>query len=105
MSYYAQIVDVEGPLAVYDATHAELLRRTQGQLDGLVLHLCRATGTGFQVIEVWTDRAHAERAERDHVAPVLAEQLGTSPGVPDAPPHVEEFTVRGLVVPAGGIAV
>lgn len=104
MSYFAHVVDVPAPPAVYDATHAELIRRTGGHIDGLVVHLCRATDTGFQVIEVWADKAAFEKAEREHVGPVLAEQTAAAPGGgPGEPPRGAEFTVRGLVVPTGGI--
>ena len=103
MTYYAHVVDVQAPAAVYDATHAELLRRTAGHVDGLVVHLCRVTEGGFQVVEVWTDRAAFERAEREHIAPILAEQATAASGAPFSPPRTEEFVVRGLVVPAGGI--
>ena len=102
MSYFAHIVDVPAPVAVYDATHAELLRRTGGHVDGLVVHVCRATESGFQVVEVWTDRAAFEKAEREHVGPILAEQAAAAGGA-FAPPRSEEFEVRGLVVPTGSI--
>jgi hypothetical protein len=102
MTYYAQVVDVPAAIDIYDATHAELLRRTGGHIDGLILHLCRPTEGGFQVLEVWTDRAACERADRELVAPILAE-AATSPGASFVPPSVEEFTVRGLVVPGSGL--
>lgn len=102
---YALVIDVPAPAAVYDATHAELLRRTDGQVPGLVLHVCRATDGGFQVLEVWTDRAAYERADRDIVAPILAEQAGPVDGAGFVPPTVQEFDVRGLVVPGSGVAV
>jgi hypothetical protein len=104
MTWFAHVVDVPAPAAVYDATHAELLRRTGGHVDGLVVHLCRATAAGFQVTEVWTDREAFERAGRELVAPMLAEQSAAVAGAPMPPPEPEEFDVRGLVVPAGGIA-
>jgi hypothetical protein len=104
VTYYAHVVDVPAPAGIYDATHTELLRRTGGHVDGLVMHLCRATESGFQVIEVWTDRAASERADRDLVAPILAEQATAATDAPFLPPRVEEFAVRGLVIPAGDIA-
>lgn len=104
MTYHAHIVDVPAPAAVYDATHAELLRRTGGRVDGLIVHLCRPTEGGFQVVEVWTDRAAFERAERELVAPMLAEQAAAASGEPFASPRVHEFAVRGLVIPAADIA-
>lgn len=101
MTYYAHVVDVPAPAEIYDATHAELLRRTAGKVDGLVMHLCRATDTGFQVTEVWTDQASFERAERELVGPMLAEQAKDTP---PAPLRAQEFAVRGLVIPGAGIA-
>jgi hypothetical protein len=104
MTYHAHIVDVPAPAGVYDATHTELLRRTGGHVDGLIMHLCRATEGGFQVLEVWTDRAASERADRELVAPILAEQAKAESDAQFIPPRVEEFAVRGLVIPAAGIA-
>lgn len=104
MTYYAHVVDVPAPAGVYDATHAELLRRTGGHVDGLIVHVCRATEGGFQVLEVWTDRAACERADRELVAPILAAQAEAAPDAPYLPPRVEEFAVRGLVIPASEIA-
>lgn len=103
MTYYAHVVDVQAPATAYDATHAELLRRTGGRVDGPAIHLYRATESGFQVVEVWTDRAAFERAEPEHVGPILAELATGAPGAPFPPPRTEEFTVRGLVVPAGRV--
>jgi hypothetical protein len=104
MTYYAHVVDVPAPAGVYDATHTELLRRTGGHVDGLIVHLCRATEGGFQVLEVWTDRAACERADRELVAPILAEQAKAAPDAPHLQPRVEEFAVRGLVIPSSDIA-
>jgi hypothetical protein len=104
MSYYAHVVDVPAPAGVYDATHAELLLRTGGHVDGLILHLCRETDGGYQVLEVWTDRAACERADRELVAPILAGQAAAAPDAPPFRPRVEEIAVRGLVIPDSGIA-
>ena len=38
MTYYAHNVDVSSLAGVYDTTHAELLRRTGGHVDGLTVH-------------------------------------------------------------------
>jgi hypothetical protein len=105
MTYYAHVVDVPASIDIYDATHAELLRRTGGHVDGLIVHLCRPTGSGFQVVEVWTDGAAYERANRELVGPILAEhaQAAIVPGTPFVPPSVEEFAVRGMVIPGSGI--
>jgi hypothetical protein len=99
---YAVTMDVPAPIEVYDAVHAELLQRTGGTADGLLVHLTRATGTGFQVLEVWESREAAERYERDLVQPVMAELAGGQPPPLDG---VTEFEVRGLVLPRAGVAV
>jgi hypothetical protein len=103
MTYYAHVVNVPAPAGVYDATHAELIRRTGGHVDGLIVHVCRATEDGFQVLEVWSDRSASERADRELVAPILAAQAAAAPDASMPAPRVEEFAVRGLVIPASGI--
>jgi hypothetical protein len=105
MTYYATVRDVPAPVAFYDATHTEGLHRTAGQIDGLVVHLCRATDSGFQITEVWTDQAAHDKAHQEILAPILAEQAAAGPGTPSEAPPAEEFTVRGLIVPGSGIAV
>jgi hypothetical protein len=99
---WAVIMDVPAPIEVYDAVHAELLQRTGGTADGLLVHLARATDSGFQVIEVWESREAAEWYERELVRPVMAEVAG---GPPPPLGGVSEFEVRGLVLPRAGVAV
>ena len=98
------ITDVAAPVEVYDAVHARVLDRTGGLADGLLVHLARPTGTGFQVVEVWESKDHCARFEAEHVGPVLAEMSGTA-GPPGDAPVTTEFGVRGLVVPRARIAV
>jgi hypothetical protein len=87
---------------VYDAVHARVLDRTGGTADGLLVHVARATDTGFQVVEVWESRDDFERYQAELVGPILAEVSGgEAPGEPAA----TEFDVRGLVVPPARIAV
>ena len=100
MTFYAHVVDMPGSAEFYDAIHAETLRRTQGNVDGLLVHVSRSTPTGFQVIEVWTDRDSCARAEREIVGPIMAAVAGPPAQPPEsAGPLVEEFVPRGLVVP------
>jgi hypothetical protein len=96
-------VDVAAPVELYDAIHAALLERTGGSVDGLLVHLARETGDGFQVIEVWESQAEYDRYVADALAPVLAELSGgrASPGDMTE----RRFEVRGLVLPRAGIAV
>jgi hypothetical protein len=95
------------PIEVYDTTHAELVGRTAGRIDGLFVHLCRPTDRGFQVLEVWSTREKYEHAERELVGPILASL--TAPDArragDSALPRVEEFALRGLVIPASGTVI
>ena len=96
------IVDVPAPVEVYDAVHSALLQRTGGVADGLLVHLARATGDGFQIVEVWDSREQAERYEREVVGPVMAQIAG---GTPPSGKAVTEIEVHGLVLPRAGVAV
>ncbi|MGY1637554.1 hypothetical protein ACI78V_12980 [Geodermatophilus sp. SYSU D00742] len=95
---WAVVIDVPAPVQVYDAVHAEVLRRAGGGAEGLLLHLARATETGFQVIEVWESQEASQRFDREVVQPVVAE-LATGGPPPAGDPVVTEFEVRGLIVP------
>jgi hypothetical protein len=96
------ITDVAAPAQVYDAMHARLLDR--GRADGLLVHLARATETGFQVVEVWDSKDAFERYQTELVEPLLAEMAGGD-GPPGEGPVTTEFDVRGLVVPPARVAV
>ena len=92
---------VPAPIEAYDAAHAEVGRRSEGVVDGLLVHIGRATEEGFEVLEVWESREHFERYTREVVNPVMAE---LSPGPPPTPGQgYVEFDVRGLVIPAAGL--
>jgi hypothetical protein len=100
---YGIVTDVAAPAEVYDALHAEV-GRTGAVAVGLLVHIGRATAGGFQVIEVWESREDYQRYTEEVVLPVMA---AMSPGgdVPSAPPAMEEFDVRGLVLAGGEIPV
>jgi hypothetical protein len=99
---YGVLSRVPAPVEMYDALHAEVLRRGDGKGDGLLFHVARATDDGFEVVEVWESREQFERFNRDVVLPVVTD---LAPGAP--PPTTGqgyvEFEVRGLVVPSAGI--
>jgi hypothetical protein len=107
MTYYAHVLDMPLPAELYDAVHKELISRTEGKVDGLVMHVGRRTDSGFQVIEVWVDRESYERAEREVVAPIIASLAASSSSAPPeaSAPRVQEFTPRGLVLPQGGVVL
>ncbi len=101
---YGVVFDVRAPVEMYDAVHAEVLRRAGRSVDGLLCHVARATADGFQVIEVWETKDQFERYNRELIGPVVAELSGGQ-----APPEdgqtTEEFDVRGLVIPRGDVVL
>ena len=95
-------VDVPAPVEIYDAVHAALLERVGSEVDGLLVHVARATADGFQLIEVWESRAAYDSylALLESVLSELSAGQAPRENVQTETP----FEVRGLVVPTGGIA-
>lgn len=100
---YAHVVEVAAPIEMYEALHGELARQDGGEVDGLLLHLGRATTTGFQVVEVWESRSHFERYNDHVVLPTMA-RLGAGQQGPAPEQSLEEFDVRGLVLTGAKVA-
>lgn len=100
---YGFVMDVPAPIQFYDALHAELARRSSGDVEGLLVHVARQTGVGFQVIEVWDSKESCDRYTAELVDPAIAALSGGRP-MPMAP-AIEEFEPRGLVVPAAHLFV
>ena len=99
---YGVLSSVTAPVEAYDAAHAEVGRRSGGTVDGLLVHVGRATESGFEVLEVWESREHFQRYTEEVVNPIMAE---LAPGAPPASQGVVEFDVRGLVLPSAGLYV
>jgi hypothetical protein len=100
---YGVLSKVPAPVEMYDAAHAEIHRRSKSAVDGLLVHVGRATDDGFEVLEVWESREHFDRYNREVVAPAMAD---ATPGPPPSPGQgVDEFDVRGLIIPSAGIYV
>jgi hypothetical protein len=53
------VMNVPAPINFYDALHGEVARRSTAGVDGLLLHVGRATDDGFQVLEVWESKRSA----------------------------------------------
>jgi hypothetical protein len=100
---YGFVMDVPAPIEAYDALHAEIARRGNGTGYGMLLHIGRATPSGFQVIEIWESKEQRERFDAEVMGPALAALSGGQPAPP--PPPMEEFEPRGLIVPAAHVAV
>jgi hypothetical protein len=99
---HGRVMNVPAPVEFYDALHAEVGRRSAGGVDGLLLHVGRATGDGFQVLEVWESKEKCDRFFAAVVGPAVASLSGGQ--APPAEPVVEEFEPRGLIIPSAAIA-
>jgi hypothetical protein len=80
------------------------MSQTPMAIDGLLLHIGRPSPTGFEVVEVWESRAQFENYHRELLVSTTG---GPGDGMPSSmqAPTIEEFEVRGLVVPQGNIAL
>jgi hypothetical protein len=96
------VMDVPMPIEMYDAVHAEVRRRMDGPVEGLLVHVGRATPGGFQVMEVWESKELCDRYNAEIVEPVIAQLTGEQP--PPMQPTREEFEPRGLIIPAAHVA-
>ena len=99
---YGVITTVTAPVEMYDGIHAEMKRRTSTTVDGLLVHVGRATTDGFEVLEVWQSQKHYGRANPDIVFPLMRELTGDQPATP-IEQATEAFKVHGLVIPRGDI--
>lgn len=101
---YGVITTVPAPVEMYDAMHAEMVKQVGTSVEGLLVHVGRATTDGFQTVEVWESKQHYDRANTDVVMPLMRKLAGDQP-----PPSIEQaaetFDLHGLVIPAGSILI
>ena len=101
---YAVVVTMSAPVETYDVLHAELKKVTVEDIRGLLVHIARPTADGFQLIEVWESKEDLDRYNREVVWPLSA-RLFPDQSAAAQQMVVEEFEVRGLVIPQGGIVL
>ena len=101
---YGVITTVPAPVEMYDGMHAEMMKRIGTSVDGLLVHVGRATTEGFQVLEVWESQEHYDRANTDIVIPLIRELAGDQP-LPSIEQATEAFDVRGIVIPSSNILI
>jgi hypothetical protein len=101
---YGVITKVPVPVEMYDGMHAEMTRRASTSVDGLLVHVGRATPDGFEVLEVWESKEDYDRANTDIVFPLMRELAGDQPA-PAIEQATEAFDVHGLVIPRGDILI
>jgi hypothetical protein len=99
---YGIVTTIPAPVEMYDGMHAEMLKRIGGTVDGLLVHIGRATTDGFQVLEVWESQEQYDGANTDIVLPLMRELAGDQPP-PSTDQATETFEVRGLVIPSANI--
>jgi hypothetical protein len=97
------VMNVPAPIDFYDALHAEVAQRSTGGADGLLLHVGRATGDGFQVLEIWESKEKCDRFFAEVVGPAVAAVSGDQ--APPSEPVMQDFEPRGLIIPSAAIAV
>jgi hypothetical protein len=96
---------VPAPIEMYDAVHAAILARAGTDVDGLIVHIGRTTEDGFEAIEVWESRDDYDRYNRELVVPLIAELAGAEDPSSMGSQQIEEFEVRGLVIPSGSLSL
>jgi hypothetical protein len=101
---YGVITTIPAPVEMYDALHAEWLKRVGATVDGLLVHIGRTATDGFQTLEVWQSKEHYDRANTDIVFPLMRELAGDEPPTPTEP-ATETFDVHGLVIPSGNVLI
>ncbi len=75
---YGVTTTFPAPVEMYDRMHAEMMRRAGPSVDGLLVHIGRATTDGFQIVEVWESKEQYDRAHADIEVPLSGNWLATS---------------------------
>jgi hypothetical protein len=103
MHVYGVVTTVEAPIEMYHGLHAELGRRVGPVIDGVLVHVGRTHGSGFEVLEVWESKEHCDRAGAEIVFPLMRELAGGQ--APEVRQQTETFDVRGLVIPGAAVFI
>src|SRR4051794_15200898 len=61
---YGFVLDIPAPIEVYDALHAEIVRRKDPRSCGMLLHVGRPTPEGFRVSEIWESKEQTGTLKR-----------------------------------------
>jgi hypothetical protein len=99
---YSFIVDVPMPSELYQAAHRAITEAAGDTDHGMLVHIARATDTGFQIIEVWQSKEHCDRFDVEVAIPAITRVSG---GRPMPVPNRVEFDALGLIIATAGISV
>ena len=91
---YSIAYTVVAPVEAYTALHAAVTSVTDSSGEGLLVHLARPTGGGFEILEIWESKEHLDRFLRD----TLPKAVALLPEMGDAAPRPEEFDLLGFLV-------
>ena len=92
---YNVIFDVPAPIEMYDATHAAVCEVVGDSDVELVVHVARATDSGFEIVEVWRSKEAFDDFNREFW-PKAASKIPGAEGM-ETPPG-RAFEARGLIV-------
>jgi hypothetical protein len=101
---YGVVTTMSAPIEVYDQIHSQVIGHTPTAIEGLLLHIGRPSPAGFEVVEVWESRTHYDRYQRELIASI-ADGIGAGMPLSMQAGTIEEFEVRGLVIPKGNIVL
>lgn len=86
---YGVIARVRAPIEAYNALHKKIGDLLGSSVpDGAIVHIARPTDEGFEVIEVWESKEHADAFNRDIFGPAVA-KVGADTSGPQ--PQIIEF--------------
>jgi hypothetical protein len=80
---------------IYDRVNAEM-KIEDSPPEGLIVHTAGELDGVFQIVDVWESAEHAERFDRDRLAPAVAEVVGMTQ--PEGPP-TRAYELHKLVRP------
>lgn len=80
---------------IYDRVNAEM-NVEDSPPEGLIVHTAGELDGVFQIVDVWESAEHAERFDRDRLAPAVAKVAGMTP--PEGPPTTT-YELHKLVRP------
>jgi hypothetical protein len=75
---YGVVTTVPAPVEMYDGMHAEMTKRAGTSIDGLLVHVGRATTDGFEVLEVWESQGALRPRQHRHL---LSPDAGIWPAI------------------------
>jgi hypothetical protein len=97
---YNFVIDVPMPIELYAAAHQAIWEAAGDADHGMLVHIARATDTGFQIIEIWESKEQSDRFDAEIALPTMSRITG---GAPMPPLPRDEFTAIGLLIRSAGI--